>query len=120
MSSKRCARSCGPAGELNRDAESFVHRYAFGNDPGNSRGDGGEPALRERVIAFENVEQDLARGRARRKVVPRRALAQLVPTTRDPVEILIEQNRSRLKELVPLRFARMLTDPFSFYRGPPR
>lgn len=76
--------------------------------------------LRERVIAFENVEQDLARGRARRKVVPRRALAQLVPTTRDPVEILIEQNRSRLKELVPLRFARMLTDPFSFYRGPPR
>lgn len=73
--------------------------------------------LRERVIAFENVEQDLARGRARRKVVPRRALAQLVPTTRDPVEILIEQNRSRLKELVPLRFARMLTDPFSFYRG---
>lgn len=73
--------------------------------------------LRERIIPFENVEQDLARGRALRKVVPRRALAQLMPTTRDPVEILIEQNRNRLKELVPLRFARMLMDPFSFYRG---
>ncbi len=73
--------------------------------------------LRERVIPFENVQNDMARGRARRKVVPRRALAQLVPTTRDPVEILIEQNRNRLPELVPLRFARMLMDPFSFYRG---
>ena len=62
--------------------------------------------LRERVIAFENVEPDLACGRARRKVVPRRALAQLVPTTRDPVEILIEQNRSHLRELVLLVFLR--------------
>ena len=73
--------------------------------------------LRERVIPFENIDEDLARGRARRKVVPRRALAQLVPTTRDPVEILIEQNRTRQQDLVPLRFARMLMDPFSFYRG---
>ena len=73
--------------------------------------------LRERLIPFENVDNDIARGRARRKVVPRRALAHLVPTTRDPVEILVEQNRNRMPELVPLRFARMLTDPFSFYRG---
>lgn len=73
--------------------------------------------LRERLIPFENVDEDLARGRARRKVVPRRALAQLMPTTRDPVEILIEQNRTRQQDLVPLRFARMLADPFSFYRG---
>ena len=40
-----------------------------------------------------------------------------MPSTRDPVEILVEQNRNRLPDLVPLRFARMLTDPFSFYRG---
>lgn len=73
--------------------------------------------LRERVIPFENVDEDMARGRARRKVVPRRALAQLCPTTRDPVEILMEQNRTREQDLVPLRFARMLMDPFSFYRG---
>lgn len=73
--------------------------------------------LRERVIAVENTDDDIARGRAQRKVVPRRDLAQLVPSTRDPVEILVEQNRNRLPDLVPLRFARMLTDPFSFYRG---
>ena len=52
-----------------------------------------------------------------RKIAPRRALAQLVPSTRNPVEILVEQNRDRLTDLVPLRFARMLADPFSFYRG---
>ena len=73
--------------------------------------------LRERAIAFENVDDDAARGRALRKTTPRRTLAQLVPSTRDPVEILVEQNQTRAPDLVPLRFARMLTDPFSFYRG---
>ncbi len=73
--------------------------------------------LRERMVAFENVDDDLARGRDLRKVAPRRTLAQLVPSTRDPVEILVEQNQNRAPDLVPLRFARMLTDPFSFYRG---
>lgn len=73
--------------------------------------------LRERAVAFENVDDDAARGRALRKVAPRSTLAQLVPSTRDPVEILVEQNRKRAPDLVPLRFARMLTDPFSFYRG---
>jgi len=73
--------------------------------------------LRERVIRVEDIDNDVARGRARRKVVPRRCLAHFMPTTRDPVEILVEQNRNRLRELVPLRFARMLSDPFSFYRG---
>ena len=76
-----------------------------------------ERPLRERVIAFENVDEDMARGRALRKATPRRALAQLVPSSRNPVEILVEQNANRLPDLVPLRFARMLTDPFSFYRG---
>lgn len=76
-----------------------------------------ERPLRERVVAFENVDADVARGRAMRKIAPRRALAQLVPSTRNPVEILVEQNRNRLADLVPLRFARMLADPFSFYRG---
>jgi uncharacterized protein (DUF2252 family) len=73
--------------------------------------------LRERVIDVEVVEDDLARGRALRKTASRRALAELVPCRRSATEILVEQNRNRLPELVGLRFARMLTDPFSFYRG---
>ena len=76
-----------------------------------------ERPLRERAIAFENVDEDLARGRALRKATPRSALAQLVPSPHDPVEILVEQNQTRLPDLIPLRFARMLVDPFSFYRG---
>jgi uncharacterized protein (DUF2252 family) len=35
----------------------------------------------------------------------------------DPVSILEEQAKSRLPELVPIRYARMLTSPFAFLRG---
>jgi hypothetical protein len=35
----------------------------------------------------------------------------------DPVEILIEQGSSRIPELLPVRYARMKTDPFAFLRG---
>ena len=73
--------------------------------------------LRERLIDLEVPGEDVARGRALRSSVPRRALAQLTPSHRTATEILVEQNAGRLHELVPLRFARMLTDPFSFYRG---
>ena len=73
--------------------------------------------LRERLIDLEVPGEDVARGRALRKTAPRRALAQLTPSPRTATEILVAQNASRLPELVPLRFARMLTDPFSFYRG---
>lgn len=74
-------------------------------------------ALRDRLIELEVPGEDVARGRALRKTVPRRALARLTPANRSATEILVAQNDGRLSELVPLRFARMLTDPFSFYRG---
>jgi uncharacterized protein (DUF2252 family) len=35
----------------------------------------------------------------------------------DPVGILIEQGKSRIPELLPIRYARMRTDPFAFLRG---
>ncbi len=35
----------------------------------------------------------------------------------DPVELLEEQDESRVPELVPLRYGRMLVSPFTFYRG---
>src|ERR1700739_379627 len=73
--------------------------------------------LRDRLVELEVPSEDVARGRALRKTAPRRALAQLIPASRTATEILVEQNADRLRELVPLRFARMLADPFSFYRG---
>jgi uncharacterized protein (DUF2252 family) len=73
--------------------------------------------LRDRLIELEVPSEDVARGRALRKSVPRRALAQLTPAAQTATEILVSQNAGRLPGLVPLRFARMLADPFSFYRG---
>ena len=73
--------------------------------------------LRDRLIELEVPSEDVAHGRAIRKTVPRRALAQLNPSPRSATEVLVAQNADRLGELVPLRFARMLADPFSFYRG---
>ena len=35
----------------------------------------------------------------------------------DPVEVLQEQAKSRVPDLVPLRYGRMLVSPFTFYRG---
>ncbi|MGO1544457.1 MAG: DUF2252 domain-containing protein [Gulosibacter sp.] len=71
---------------------------------------------RSRIRPASRAEQ-LATGRALRKQSPRKSLATLKPTGRDPVAHLEEQNATRLQHLVPLRFGRMLASPFAFYRG---
>jgi uncharacterized protein (DUF2252 family) len=44
--------------------------------------------------------------------------AQFAPDgARDPVGLLLEQAKSRVPELVPVRHGRMLVSPFTFYRG---
>ena len=35
----------------------------------------------------------------------------------DPLDIILEQNKSRLPELVPVRHGRMTESPFTYYRG---
>ena len=37
----------------------------------------------------------------------------------DPISLLEESNRTRVPDLVPVRYGRMLESPFSFYRGTP-
>ena len=61
----------------------------------------------------------VARGRAARAELPRSVHAgwEAAPLRRDPVELLEEQARTRLPELVPIRYGRMLESPFAFYRG---
>ncbi|ALJ18790.1 DUF2252 domain-containing protein [Microbacterium sp. No. 7] len=56
-------------------------------------------------------------GEAARKTTPRRLLAELETSGRDPLGILDAQNATRLPELVPLRVERMSASPFAFYRG---
>jgi hypothetical protein len=36
-----------------------------------------------------------------------------------PIGILRRLDVGRMKELVPIRYGRMLQSPFAFYRGPP-
>lgn len=58
-------------------------------------------------------------GKEVRKKVPRESLGMWSPPAdrRDPVQILIEQGDSRVQDLVPIRYARMLSSEFAFYRG---
>src|SRR4249919_65452 len=39
------------------------------------------------------------------------------PDRKDPVAILESQSRSRVQELVPIRYGRMVVSPFTFFRG---
>jgi uncharacterized protein (DUF2252 family) len=69
------------------------------------------------VPHFTRAER-AARGRAARTEVPRSMHAQIeFPSERDPVALLEEQAVSRVQELVPIRYGRMLVSPFAFYRG---
>ena len=63
--------------------------------------------------------QRKAWGKQVRGRVPRSALGDWnVPADRrDPVEMLQQQAETRVPELVPIRHARMLASPFTFYRG---
>ncbi|MCD2440940.1 DUF2252 domain-containing protein [Agromyces sp. SYSU K20354] len=58
-------------------------------------------------------------GREARRRTPRSSHAGWTPPTDrvDPVALLEEQATTRVPELVPIRHARMLVSPFTFYRG---
>jgi uncharacterized protein (DUF2252 family) len=63
--------------------------------------------------------QRASHGKAVRAEVPRSSHAdwQAPASGRDPLALLDEQAASRLPELVPLRYERMATSQFAFYRG---
>lgn len=60
-----------------------------------------------------------ADGKAMRLAVPlaSHAVWQAPAHRRDPIELLIESGVSRVPELLPIRYGRMLQSPFTFYRG---
>jgi uncharacterized protein (DUF2252 family) len=65
------------------------------------------------------MAQRAARGKAARKMVPLSVHGEWQPSSDrpDPVRLLEEQGASRVPELVPIRYGRMLVSPFTFYRG---
>ena len=58
-------------------------------------------------------------GKALRSKAPRSSHAAWVPHPErpDPISLLKEANTTRLETLVPIRYGRMATSPFAFYRG---
>jgi uncharacterized protein (DUF2252 family) len=61
------------------------------------------------------------RGRAERKRVPRRSHAGFTPAPdrTDPLALVDQQNRSRLPDIVPVRWGRMAQSVFGWLRGSP-
>jgi uncharacterized protein (DUF2252 family) len=65
------------------------------------------------------LDERRARGAEWRRQVPLGAQAEwTAPANRaDPVEVLIEQGKTRIAELLPVRYSRMKADAFAFLRG---
>ncbi len=60
----------------------------------------------------------VARGKDARVAASLTSHAEFAPSeSRDPVGLLLEQEKSRVPELVPVRHGRMLVSPFAFFRG---
>ena len=70
---------------------------------------------RATLVSGESAE----RGQAARQVVPRSAHGDWTPAPDrpDPIALLEAQAATRVQELVPIRYGRMLVSPFTFYRG---
>ncbi|WP_405068977.1 DUF2252 domain-containing protein [Kribbella sp. NBC_01510] len=89
---------------------------------------GGRSASPARVFRGDSKRADargqlsradrVALGKDARRATPRESHAEFEPgESRDPVGLLLEQSKSRVPELVPIRHGRMLVSAFTFYRG---
>jgi uncharacterized protein (DUF2252 family) len=91
---------------------------AFGSVLTPDPGSGAPPTKSPTKVVHLSREERAARGKAARTAMPLAAMAELVPAAeRDPVALLEEQAATRVPDLVPIRYGRMLTSPFAFYRG---
>lgn len=70
-------------------------------------------------IVHLDPDQRAAIGRAARAAVRRSSHAEWAPPgdRPRPVDLLAEQETTRVEELIPVRHERMLVSPFTFYRG---
>jgi uncharacterized protein (DUF2252 family) len=66
-----------------------------------------------------SVAERTALGKQARKMVPRSSHAEFRPSEarRSPLEVLEEQGHSRVQDLLPIRYGRMASSPFAFFRG---
>ncbi len=72
-----------------------------------------------KVLSHLTAAESRVKGKAARAKVPRDSHAsfEAVADRPDPVSLLEEQATTRVPELVPIRYGRMLVSPFTFFRG---
>ncbi|WP_433727681.1 DUF2252 domain-containing protein [Actinoplanes sp. CA-051413] len=69
-------------------------------------------------FADRTVADRVQLGKHARKATPLDSHADLtIRSDRDPVTMLVAEDATRVPELVPIRYGRMLVTPFTFYRG---
>lgn len=71
------------------------------------------------AVAHLTVHERMELGKAARARLPRSSHAGWSPPSDrpDPMGLLEAQAKTRIPELVPIRYGRMLASPFAFYRG---
>jgi hypothetical protein len=71
------------------------------------------------AVEHPTTEQRVQRGKDSRALAPRSSHAEFRPADDrpDPVALLESQAATRVPELVPIRYGRMLVSPFTFFRG---
>src|SRR6185437_10437759 len=74
---------------------------------------------RRSAVRRLTVDERRARGKAARVAAPRSSHGHWQPAgdRPDPVALLEEQAEGRVRDLVPIRYGRMLVSPFTFFRG---
>ncbi len=77
------------------------------------------PRAVRRTVEADTPKETAALGAAIRNEVPRSTQGGWAPAADrpDPVAMILEQDASRVADLVPIRHGRMLVSPFAFYRG---
>ena len=78
-----------------------------------------KPAKTRPPDALASAADRAAAGKAAREKTSRSSHGDWEPAARrrDPVKVLDDQAKSRVQELVPIRYGRMLASPFTFFRG---
>ena len=107
---------------MTRDEQDPKATESGATDAGNGHGGAGPSAGHQgapRMVEHFSVAERAARGKAARAEVTRASHGDWEPALHrpDPVELLEEQAQTRVPELVPIRYGRMLVSPFTFYRG---
>jgi len=77
------------------------------------------PSPAAHAVPHLSAEERVKLGKEARTGAPRSSQAEFSPATNrpDPVGLLDRQATTRVPELVPIRYGRMLVSPFTFFRG---